>query len=144
MMPIAAKVAAAAIHLALVEDGSPYQRPDLGDIRLQKISRSGNEVEWPFSIDTGTIACVWSAGKKVVTFLEEVEAPDDEHEAPPGRYVIVSVNPFDLVFLNIANRDLFVPADTVETLIKRVAPFAALGERLCDQPRGTTIGPAEL
>jgi hypothetical protein len=32
----------------------------------------------------------------------------------------------------------------VETLIKRVAPFETLGEKLCDQPQGARIGDGEL
>jgi len=32
----------------------------------------------------------------------------------------------------------------VETLIKRVAPFVSLGERLCDQPQGSQIRQGEL
>ncbi len=144
MTMLAATMAAVAAPFILADEQGLFHMPDASEVRLQRISRSGNEADWPFSIETGTLACMWSAGKRVVTFLEEVEAPDDEHEAPPGRYVVVSVNPFDLVFLNIAYRDLYLPADTVETLIKRVAPFAALGERLCDQPQGTIIGPGEL
>lgn len=144
MTMLAATLAAVAAPFVLADEKGMFHVPDVSEVRFQKISRSGNEDGWPFSVTSGLLACVWSGGRKVVSFVEEVDAPDDDHEAPPGRHVIVSANPFELTFLNIANRDLFLPVDKVETLIKRVAPFSALGERLCDQPQGTQIGPGEL
>jgi hypothetical protein len=44
----------------------------------------------------------------------------------------------------MANRALFKPSATVEERMRLVAPFAALGERLCDQPAGTHVGHGEL
>ncbi|MCX8573017.1 hypothetical protein NDO48_28675 [Aminobacter sp. MET-1] len=141
---LAATIAAVAAPLVLANEKGMLHVPDVSEVRLQTISRSDNETEWPFSVASGLLACVWSGGRKVVSFIETTDDPDDEHEAPPGRHVIVSANPFELTFLNISSRDLFLPADTVETLIRRVAPFEALGQRLCDQPQGTIVGPGEL
>ncbi|MCA0317009.1 MAG: hypothetical protein LCH88_02965 [Proteobacteria bacterium] len=144
MTMLAATIAAVAAPLVLANEKGMLHVPDVSEVRLQTISRSDNETEWPFSVASGLLACVWSGGRKVVSFIETPDAPDDEHEAPPGRHVVVSANPFELTFLNISSRDLFLPADTVETLIRRVAPFEALGQRLCDQPQGTIVGPGEL
>lgn len=144
MTMLAATIAAVAAPLVLANEKGMLHVPDVSEVRLQTISRSGNEAEWPFSVASGLLACVWSGGRMVVSFIETPDDPDDEHDAPPGRHVVVSANPFELTFLNISSRDLFLPADTVETLIKRVAPFEALGQRLCDQPQGTIVGPGEL
>ncbi len=144
MTMLAATIAAVAAPLVLANEKGMLHVPDVSEVRLQTISRSDNETEWPFSVASGLLACVWSGGRKVVSFIETTDDPDDEHEAPPGRHVVVSANPFELTFLNISSRDLFLPADTVETLIRRVAPFEALGQRLCDQPQGTIVGPGEL
>lgn len=130
--------------LVLAGERGMFHIPDMSEVRLQTISRAGYESEWPFSVASGVLACVWSGGRRVVSFVEEHASDGDDPEPRQPRHVIVSANPFELTFLNIANRDLFLPVDTVETLIKRVAPFAALGERLCDQPQGTQIGPGEL
>lgn len=144
MTMLAATIAAVAAPLVLANEKGMLHVPDVSEVRLQTISRGDNEVEWPFSVASGMLACVWSGGRRVVSFIETPDAPDDEHDAPSGRHVIVSANPFELTFLNISSRDLFLPADTVEALIRRVAPFEALGQRLCDQPQGTIVGPGEL
>ncbi len=144
MTTLAATIAAVAAPLVLADEKGMLHVPEASEVRLQTISRSDNEAEWPFSVASGLLACVWSGGRKVVSFIETPDDSDDEHEATPGRHVIVSANPFELTFLNISSRDLFLPADTVETLIRRVAPFEALGQRLCDQPQGTIVGPGEL
>ena len=144
MTMLAATIAAVAAPFVLADEKGMLHVPDASEVRLQAISRSGNEAEWPFSVASGLLACVWSGGRRVVSFIEQPEDPDDEHDAPPGRHVIVSANPFELTFLNISSRELFLQADTVETLVKRVAPFEALGLRLCDQTQGSTIGPGEL
>lgn len=135
---------AAVAPLVLAGERGLFHIPDMSEVRLQKISRASNEGEWPFSVASGTLACVWSGGSRVVSFVEDNPGDGDDPEPQRPRHVIVSVNPFELTFFNMANRDLFLPADTVETLIKRVAPFVALGERLCDQPQGSQIGPGEL
>ncbi|CAN7239489.1 hypothetical protein [Aminobacter aminovorans] len=144
MTTLAATIAAVAAPFVLADEKGMLHVPDASEVRLQTISRSDNEAEWPFSVASGLLACVWSGGRRVVSFIETPDDPDDEHDAAPGRHVIVSANPFELTFLNISSRDLFLPADNVEALIKRVAPFEALGQRLCDQPQGTIVGPGEL
>ena len=61
-----------------------------------------------------------------------------------ARGVMVTVNPVDLTIGNIANRALFAPVADVADLIRRVAPYAEVGQRLCDQPPGAVISHGEL
>lgn len=111
------------------------------DFRIQRIDRTGGEKDWPFSVDGGYLMCVWLMGERTVYFADRLRE-EDEDETP--RVVVVSTNPFDLAFVNIGANDLFRPVDGLEQLIVRVAPYASLGRRLCDQPRGSDIGPGEL
>ncbi len=141
-MAVLAATLAIAAPLVLAGERGLFHFPGADEVRLQKISRAGNEQEWPFTVSSGYLACVWSAGQRMVMFLEE--QTNDEAEAARVRKVFVSVNPFELTLGNMADRDLIVPMDSVETLVKRMAPFAALGERLCDQPQGSQIRQGEL
>lgn len=109
--------------------------------RVQRIDRTDRERDWPFSVDSGYLMCVWLMGERTVYFVDRLR-DDEEHELP--RVVVVSTNPLDLVFVNMGAKDLFAPVDSIEQLIVRVAAFASLGRRLCDQPRGSDIGPGEL
>jgi hypothetical protein len=139
MMMAAALAVAAPLVLAGEKDFLHF--PSAEDVRLHKITRTGSEQEWPFSVEEGYLACVWSAGDKVVMFIEGRDEPDDDFEP---RQVFVSVNPFELTLLNIAGRDLLKPAESVEVLIRRMGPFSVLGRRLCDQPPGASLGNSEL
>ena len=109
--------------------------------RIQRIDRTKGEKDWPFSIDSGYLMCVWLMGERTVYFAERLD-DDDGDETP--RAVVVSTNPLDLALANIGANDLFVPFDGFEAMIVRLAPFVGLGRRLCDQPRGSDIGPGEL
>lgn len=140
MQTLAATMALAAPFVLSGEKGM-FHLPDASEVRLQDINRAAHEGDWPFSVSSGYLGCVWSAGRKTVSFVEKPSASD---AAPDPRIVVVTTDPFQLTLLNIANRDLFAPADSVETLIKRVAPFETLGEKLCDQPQGARIGDGEL
>ncbi|RUZ98174.1 hypothetical protein EN932_37715, partial [Mesorhizobium sp. M7A.F.Ca.US.002.01.1.1] len=110
----------------------------------QPISRTGNETVWPFSVDDGTLACVWSGGQRVVMFFEGRPEGLDEDETFQPRQVIVTTDPMQLTLGNMASRDLFRPAASVEERIRLVAPFATLGQKLCDQPAGARVGHGEL
>ena len=37
----------------------------------QRIARTDNEHDWPFSVDEGNLTCVWSVGQKLVFFFEK-------------------------------------------------------------------------
>ncbi|HTV68358.1 MAG TPA: hypothetical protein VMF90_07460 [Rhizobiaceae bacterium] len=91
--------------------------------------------EWAFSIDEGELACISYAGSRVVFFSEiltDAEMGEIGNMTLP-RSVIVSVNPFDFL-ATVENRELYRPFDTLETLIRRLAPFYDMGRALCDQP----------
>ncbi|TIS98479.1 hypothetical protein [Mesorhizobium sp.] len=135
---------AVAMPLMLAGEQGLFHFPSVEEVRLQPISRAENETGWPFSVDAGVLACVWSGGQKVVTFLENRPADlEDDHTFQP-RHVILTTDPFQLTIGNMADRDLFRPAASVEERIRLVAPFATLGQKLCDQPAGAHVGHGEL
>ncbi|MBZ9677462.1 hypothetical protein [Mesorhizobium sp. ES1-1] len=129
--------------LAAGEQGM-FHLPSPEEVRVQPIARAGNEVAWPFSVDEGTLSCVWSAGQKIVMFFEgrpKELKPDDAFEP---RAVFVTTDPMQLTLGNMANRSLFRDAATVEERLRLVAPFVTLGQKLCDQPAGARVGHGEL
>ena len=135
---------AIAAPLVLAGERSFFHVPQAAEVRVQRIARADNERDWPFSVDEGNLTCVWSTGQKLVFFFEarpEGVGEDDKIEA---RGVIVSTNPVDLTIGNIANRALFAPMTDIAELIRRVAPYAQVGQRLCDQPPGSIINHSEL
>lgn len=119
-----------------------FHMPTQDDFRLQRISRTGNEREWPFTVDEGYLTCAFVVGKPAVYFTE-LPTNDDIADADL-RTVIVSTDPFDIAFGNIGNGGLMRKGPPLADLIRLMAPFESLGARLCDQPRGTQIGPGEL
>lgn len=131
--------AAVALPLLFASERDFFHFPSEDEVRVQSISRTDNESDWPFSVPSGKLACLWTTGKPLAIFVEDV--PEDE---PQGRHVILSVDPIELTVLNIGNGTLFAPVDSVEELIRRVGPYVVVGERLCDQPPGTVLGPGEL
>lgn len=135
---------AVAMPLMLAGEQGLFHFPSPDEVRTQPISRAENETEWPFSVDDGILACVWSGGQRVVSFLEGRPADLDDDEPFEPRIVIVTVDPVLLTIGNMANRDLFSPAASIEERIRLVAPFVTLGQRLCDQPAGARLGHGEL
>ena len=131
-----------AMPLLLASEQDFFHLPNEHEVRVQPIARTDGERGWPFSVTSGHIACVWSAGRPLAIFVEDIDEADTDEEA--ARHVILSVDPIELTVLNIANRTLFAPAGSIENLIERVAPYVVIGERLCDQPPGTVLGPGEL
>jgi hypothetical protein len=124
-------------------DVSIFPQPE--DVRFQVISKQAGEKEWPFAVTTGTLACVPGFGFRVVMFfpysvtLQGDEALDElqSREEP----VIVTVDPLQLLF---SDASYFVPDMTIEDKIRRMGPFVSFGKKLCDQPKGTVVGPGEL
>ena len=135
---------AVVMPLMLAGEQGMFHFPSADEVRTQPISRAGNEANWPFSVDDGILACVWSGGQKVVMFLENMPSDQDEDDTFEPRRVIVTTDPMQLTIGNMAYRDLFRPAASVEERIRLVAPFAAMGQRLCDQPAGAHVGNGEL
>jgi len=141
MSLLAAIVLAAPVVLAGEKDF--FNLPDEYEVRFQKVARADRETEWPFAIDHGLLACVWGLGQRLTYFVEDLGEKATEPDAAP-RFLILTTNPFDLVFTNMEHRDLFAPGQTIEQRIQQVAPFVTIALKLCDQPPGSAIGPAEL
>ncbi len=119
--------------------------PQPEDVRFQVISKQAGEKEWPFAVETGTLACVPSFGFRVVMFFPYSVTMRDEEaldELEAGEEpVIVTVDPLQLLF---SNASYFVPGMTIEDKIRRMGPYVSFGKKLCDQPKGAIVGPGEL
>lgn len=101
------------------------------------LSRAGTEHEWPFSVDEGRLQCFIFSGMRTVFFKEpDRNDPDWFFKGIPykmPRSVIVSVNPLE-IFAGLEDADLFLPFDSdFAVLIRRLAPFAAMGQALCEE-----------
>jgi hypothetical protein len=126
--------------IRLVNERGPFHFPmSEDDFRIQRIDRTDREKNWPFSVDSGYLVCVWLMGQRTVYFADGLQDADEK-----PRVLVLSTNPLDLALANIGVTGLFVPFDGFESMIARVGPFVSLGRRLCDQPRGSDIGPGEL
>lgn len=133
-----------AMPLAVLPAGERglFHIPGVEDFRLQHIVRGEREQDWPFTVASGYLMCAWIVGERTVYFAEEPAEDADDDGYP--RTVIVSTNPFDLAFGNLGSQDLVIETEGLPQLIPLMAPFERLGRTLCDQPRGTRIGPGEL
>ena len=129
---------------ALADERSLFYMPNDNDFRHQSIAKGPNEAKWPFAESSGSISCAWILGAQAVYFIpqSEIEGPASEDE--DYRILIVSTNPLEMMISNAANRDLLLPMQSPEEQIKRIAPYYALGLKLCEMQRGTNLGPAEL
>lgn len=142
-MMMAEMAVAVPLVLASGEQGM-FHLPSAEEVRMQPISRVGNEVGWPFSVHEGMLSCVWSAGQRVVMFFEGRPKGLDVDDTFEPRGVIVTTDPMQLTLGNMANRALFRDAATVEERLRLVAPFVTMGRKLCDQPAGARVGHGEL
>jgi hypothetical protein len=138
-MMLAAAVALAA-PLMLVDEKSFFHIPQAEDFRMQRITRSDRESEWPFTVEDGYLSCAFVVSRPTVYFTENPGTDFDEDL----RVVVVSTDPLDLIFAHIGGGGLVRKTASMADLIKVMAPFESLGARLCDQPRGTQIGAGEL
>lgn len=138
-----AMAAALGLTLAAADERSFFFIPGVEDFRMQAIARTEREREWPFSVESGYLLCAWVMGQKVVYFVEELPQDQRDDDVDP-RIIPVAADPLALIVGSIGSRDLLAPYDSLEQLIRRIAPFERTGLRLCDQPRGSEIGPGEL
>ena len=99
------------------------------------IRKTETEHEWAFSIAEGELMCVTLGGTRMI-FFAEILADDEIGEIGNmklPRMVVVSVNP--LAFLaTMEDLELYLPFDSLETLIRRLAPFYDMGRAICVQP----------
>lgn len=104
-------------------------------------------MEWPFAAAEGTLVCMRSFAMKVVIFVPEPDEDIDEtaakEEYARNNYVMVSTDPLQL-WLDVGKSHLFSSDFKIEDKIRRLAPFATMGKKLCDQPKWTNLGPSEL
>ena len=128
--------------LVAVGERDFFHIPSEDDFRLQKIARTDHEKEWPFTVDEGYLTCAFVVGRPAVYFTEM--PVEDDFDAADLSTVIVSTDPFDLAFGNLGDGGLMRKGGDIADLIRLMAPFESLGARLCEQPRGTQIGPGEL
>ena len=125
--------------LLVADDGGSTFLPEAGDFRAQVIERTGSEAEWPFTIARGNLLCAKILGQPVVYF-SDLETDGNGQV----RVAQVSVNPFDLGFGNMGDGGLVKMNLSMEQRIAAMGPLLIVGKRLCQQPRGATIGPGEL
>jgi hypothetical protein len=125
-------LAAALPFLPMAAEGGDAMR--LAATFPEIVIRKGQTLyEWPFSIEEGTLACISYAGQRHVFFSEIL--PEDgagsvgDMKLP--RMVVVTANPF-AYFATFDSRDLYLPWDSLETLVKRLAPYERMGWALCD------------
>jgi len=122
---------------ATADERSIFHFPSADDVRMQEIARTAGEANWPFTVDSGFLICVWSGGQRQVMFAPETDSDRT-------RIVFVTNDPFLLTFGNMNATDLFVERADVARRMEMVAPYHALGLRLCDQPKGATLKAGEL
>jgi hypothetical protein len=103
-----------------------------------EIGKADSEFEWPFSVERGDLTCVAMGGQKVVIFSEpwRTDVPQEFGNMTPPRSVIVSTNPLALL-ASLEDRALYAPFDSLETLIRRLAPFETMGLALCAKDGAT-------
>ncbi len=118
--------------------------PDGDDARFQKISKVGNEEGWPFTVDTGLLACIYAAGRPLVMFFVE-DGFEKDNITPRLRTVTISTDPFEAILGNMAVNDLIADeGGNAKVRLSLFASFYETGKRLCDQPQGSFFGPGEL
>ena len=102
-----------------------------------EIDRTTIAAEWPFTVERGTLTCVAVTTTKVVIFAEpwREDVPQEFGNMTLPRSVIVSANPM-AILASFEDRELYLPFDTLETLVARLAPYERIGLELCrdDQP----------
>jgi hypothetical protein len=103
-----------------------------------EIAKADSVHEWPFSVERGDLTCVAMGGQKVVIFSEpwRTDVPQEFGNMTPPRSVIMSTNPLAL-FASLEDRALYAPFDSLETLIRRLAPFETMGLALCAKDGAT-------
>lgn len=131
---------ASALSLMMLATGGiekvGYFLPETGDFRRQEIQRAEGERDWPFVAQSGTLACAMIMGQPKVYFVPVAFA----HK----RGLLLDVNIFAMVLTNVGVNDAFTPYKTEEELIRRIAPFVAMGQMLCKQPAGPVVPGNEL
>lgn len=103
-----------------------------GSFPQTPIARGDVEHEWPFSVDSGTLTCVEFGNQRTVLFSEpwRTDVPQEIGNMTLPRSVVVSANPL-AILASLEDKDLYLPFDDLQTLIRRLAPFETMGRKLC-------------
>jgi hypothetical protein len=100
------------------------------------IRKAETEHEWAFSIEEGTLTCVQVGADRFVFFGEILTSEEmgEIGNMKLPRSVVVTTNPVALL-ATIEDKELYAPWDSLETLVKRLAPFEATGMKLCEDQK---------
>jgi hypothetical protein len=114
-----------------------WLEPDASDFHIQVITKAEGEQDWPFVATSGKLACVQHWDDKLVMFI-----PDGRPDLDRG--FLLHMNLFAMWTNNIGLKDVLVAYKTPEELIRKIAPFVAMGHMLCKQNKGPIIPGGEL
>lgn len=122
---------------------------DLEEPRMQWVERNHASEDWPFLERRGVIVCMRLMKMRHPFFVPETQVKAAENEdvflnSDPNAFVHLSTYVTDILTQNRAFGTIFIPFDSFEAHIRRIAPFVAIGKSLCDQPEGAVIGPGDL
>ncbi|MFJ6324989.1 MULTISPECIES: hypothetical protein [unclassified Rhizobium] len=111
--------------------------PGAEDVRMQVIHKAKDEADWPFTAESGVLACVKVLKKPTVYFV-----PEQTPEAK--RAFAIDTDLLGMSLVNLGMTNVLKPYGSLETLLKRITPFVTMGRRLCAQPPGTSLSGTEL
>ena len=113
--------------------------PDEKDVHFQVIAKVDGEKDWPFVAERGRLVCVSMTPGPAVMFVPDGEGDDE-------RPLILDVNPYGMLINNMGRTKpgLLPYGGKLEELIRRVAPFVAMGHMLCKQKDGPAVPGSEL
>ena len=111
--------------------------PEAKDIRMQLIHKVQDGADWPFLAERGVLACVKLLGRPTVYFLSG-------QRPPLGKAFVVDTDVLRMSLGNLGTTNVLKPYESFEVLIKRMAPFVTMGQRLCALPPGTIVPDSEL
>jgi hypothetical protein len=104
--------------------------------RVQAIAKGQGDKDWPFVADGGKLVCVPALPQPVVFFM-----PDGDGISRP---FLLDVNPYWMLLYDMGLKNVLLPYDKPEELIRRIAPFVAMGHTLCEQKKSPTVPGGEL
>lgn len=122
-----------ALGLAFQSQPAGWLEPESKDFRVQAIKKADGEKDWPFVATSGKLVCVPHWDDKLVMFV-----PDSGPDLDRG--FLLHMNLFAMWSNNIGLKGVLLPYKTPEELIKRIAPFVAMGQMLCKQDKGPVPG----
>lgn len=112
--------------------------PGVDDFRMQGITRTRSEADWPFVADKGMLLCAKILNKPAVYFVGE------DRGGEQMRPFAISTDMMEVAMVNIGTSGVLRPYDDFEQLLKRLVPYVSMGRRLCDQPPGTNLPDSAL